>query len=59
MIKKMIKRKKPTRENPASNERVKVSLPITDAEMVIHHQNTAIQMRVLRVNQAATETAQK
>ena len=39
--------------------RVKVSLPITDAEMVIHHQNTAIQMRVLRVNQAATETAQK
>ena len=28
------------RENPASNNRVKVSLPITDAEMVIHHQNT-------------------
>ena len=26
------------RENPASNNRVKVSLPITDAEMVIHHQ---------------------
>ena len=47
------------RENSASNNRVKVSLPITDAEMVIHHQNTAIQMRVLRVNQAATETAQK
>jgi Flp pilus assembly protein CpaB len=46
-------------ENSASIERVKVSLPITDAEMVIHHQNTAIQMRVLRVNQAATETAQK
>lgn len=46
-------------ENSASIERVKVSLPITDAEMVIHHQNTAIQMRVLRVNQAATATAQK
>ena len=58
MIKKMIK-KEADRENPASNNRVKVSLPITDAEMVIHHQNTAIQMRVLRVNQAATETAQK
>lgn len=47
------------RKNPASNNRVKVSLPITDAEMVIHHQNTAIQMRVLRVNQAVTATAQK
>ena len=47
------------RENLGSNNRVKISLPITDAEMVIHHQNTAIQMRVLRVNQAATATAQK
>lgn len=40
-------------EDP-SKERVRVSLPVEEAEMVIHHQNTAIQIRVLRVNQAST-----
>ncbi|WP_102349119.1 Flp pilus assembly protein CpaB [Bacillus sp. Marseille-P3661] len=34
--------------------RVKVALPIDDAATIIHHQNTAVQIRVLRVNQAST-----
>ncbi|MDZ5474430.1 hypothetical protein SM124_22300 [Bacillus sp. 31A1R] len=33
-------------------QRVKVALSIEDAERVIHEQNTAVQLRVLRVNQA-------
>ncbi|TKC17071.1 SAF domain-containing protein [Robertmurraya kyonggiensis] len=36
--------------------RVKVALPIEDAESVIHYQNAAVQIRVLRVNQASAGT---
>ncbi|MEQ2527467.1 hypothetical protein EKG37_01895 [Robertmurraya yapensis] len=36
--------------------RVKVALSIEDAEAVIHYQNAAVQIRVLRVNQASAGT---
>ncbi|WP_262174755.1 hypothetical protein [Saccharococcus sp. Marseille-Q5394] len=36
-------------------ERVKISLPITEAEQLIHYQNFAKQIRVLRVNQVGDD----
>lgn len=40
-------------EQEEGSPRVKVALSIKDAEDVIHYQNAAVQIRVLRVNQAS------
>lgn len=39
-------------EQEEGSPRVKVSLPVDKAELLIHHQNSGKQIRVLRVNQA-------